>query len=385
MTTTTCPQTSMNSVATLRAALTRLSQAGLDGRMLRRRSELRRLEAARSVTSRRSRTAHQQPPARRQQRRPVDHLADARRARRRQDARRRRMGARAGARRAALRASAPSAHRAGRRDRARRARGDDRGRVRAAARASPRDERPVWMPSRRRLEWPNGAVAQAFSAEDPESLRGPQFDAAWCDELAKWRHAEATFDMLQFGLRLGARPRQVITTTPRPIALIKRLIADPRTRGDARGDARRTPRISRRRSSTQVVGALCRHAARPPGARRRDHRGPRRRAVVARADRGVPRRARRRRSRASWSAVDPPASSRQGADACGIVAAGRAEDGTIYVLADATAAGLSPAGWAAKAIALYRQARGRRAGRRGQPGRRHGARGDRARSTRACR
>ena len=89
--------------------------------------------------------------------------------------------------------------------------------------------RPVWIPSRRRLVWPNGAYAQAFSAEDPESLRGPQFAAAWCDELAKWKYADATFDMLQFGLRLGDAPRQVITTTPRPTALIKRLIADPRT------------------------------------------------------------------------------------------------------------------------------------------------------------
>ena len=72
-------------------------------------------------------------------------------------------------------------------------------------------------------------MAQVFSAEEPESLRGPQFTAAWADELAKWRQAEATFDMLQFGLRLGERPRQVITTTPRPIALIKKLIADPAT------------------------------------------------------------------------------------------------------------------------------------------------------------
>src|SRR5262249_32984855 len=93
----------------------------------------------------------------------------------------------------------------------------------------PRSERPQWRPMRRRLEWPNGAVAQIYSAENSESLRGPQFSAAWCDELAKWRHAEATFDMLQFGLRLGKRPRQVVTTTPRPTALIKRLIADPRT------------------------------------------------------------------------------------------------------------------------------------------------------------
>src|SRR5215510_11592269 len=94
---------------------------------------------------------------------------------------------------------------------------------------SPRGERPQWIPSRRGLEWPNGVVGLAFSAEDPEQLRGPQFDAAWCDELAKWRHVDATFDMLQFGLRLGVQPRQLITTTPRPIGLLKRLLTDPRT------------------------------------------------------------------------------------------------------------------------------------------------------------
>lgn len=88
---------------------------------------------------------------------------------------------------------------------------------------------PESMRSQRTLQWKNGAVAQVFSAEEPDSLRGPQFSAAWLDELAKWRQAEATFNMLQFGLRLGLRPRQVVTTTPRPIALIRQLIADPRT------------------------------------------------------------------------------------------------------------------------------------------------------------
>ena len=86
-------------------------------------------------------------------------------------------------------------------------------------------DRPQWQRSRHRLVWPNGTVAQAFSAEDPESLRGPQFSAAWADELAKWRYPDACWDMLQFGLRLGAYPRQVVTTTPRPIPLLKRLIA----------------------------------------------------------------------------------------------------------------------------------------------------------------
>ena len=90
-----------------------------------------------------------------------------------------------------------------------------------------RRERPAWSPSLRKLEWPNGAVAHVFSAEDPDSLRGPQFEAAWADEIAKWRHVEETWDMLQFGLRLGSHPRQMVTTTPRPIPLLKRLLADP--------------------------------------------------------------------------------------------------------------------------------------------------------------
>ena len=92
---------------------------------------------------------------------------------------------------------------------------------------SPPDWRPKFLPSRQLLVWPNGAEARLFSSERPEALRGPQFDTAWCDELAKWRHDEDTWDMLQFGLRLGAEPRQMITTTPRPTALLKRLIDDP--------------------------------------------------------------------------------------------------------------------------------------------------------------
>jgi phage terminase large subunit-like protein len=214
-------------------------------------------------------------------------------------------------------------------------------------------ERPTWISSRRRIEWANGAVAQVFSAEDPEALRGPQFSAAWCDELAKWRHAEATFDMLQFGLRLGGRPRQVITTTPRPIALLKRLAANVRTavtHAGTRANAYnlapdfldavlsryRDTRLGRQEIDGEIVderaGGLwtraqleaCRIAQAPPCAR----------IVVA---------------------VDPPASAKKGADACGLVAAGCAEDGTFYVLADETVSGLSPQGWAMKTVALWRR------------------------------
>lgn len=215
------------------------------------------------------------------------------------------------------------------------------------------DERPVWQSSRRRLEWNNGAVAYAFSAEDPESLRGPQFEAAWADELGKWRHAEAAFDMLQFGLRLGKRPRQMITTTPRPIALIKRLIADPATavtRAPTRANAFNL-------SAAFFDSVVARYAGTRLGRQELDGE-----IIEERAD-ALWSRALIESCRADVApplarivvGVDPPASSGAQAAACGLVAAGRAEGGSLYVIADETVAGLSPAGWAARAIALWRR------------------------------
>lgn len=94
---------------------------------------------------------------------------------------------------------------------------------------SPPDRRPAWHEGKRRLLWPNGAEAQCFSAHDPETLRGPQFDAAWVDEFAKWKKAEATWDMLQFGMRLGDNPQVCVTTTPRNVKVLKDLLASPST------------------------------------------------------------------------------------------------------------------------------------------------------------
>ncbi len=88
-------------------------------------------------------------------------------------------------------------------------------------------ERPAYQSSRRRVVWPGGAVGYAFSAEDPDGLRGPQFDAAWADEFAAWARPQETLDMLRLGLRLGAHPRLVITTTPRAIPALKALIGAP--------------------------------------------------------------------------------------------------------------------------------------------------------------
>ena len=216
-----------------------------------------------------------------------------------------------------------------------------------------RDERPLWLPSRGRLEWANGAVAEMFSAEDPESLRGPQFDAAWCDELAKWRHAQAAFDMLQFGLRLGPRPRQLVTTTPRPLALLKRLVTDPRsavTRAGTRANATYL-------SPAFLDEVLARYAGTRLGRQEIDGE-----LVEDRPD-ALWKRETIENCRIGKAppllrivvGVDPPVSAREDAGACGIVAAGRAEDGVIYVLEDASVHGLPPSGWAARAVALYRR------------------------------
>ncbi len=220
-------------------------------------------------------------------------------------------------------------------------------------RISPRAERPLWQPSRRRLEWRNGAVAEAFSAEDPESLRGPQFEAAWCDELAKWSNADAAFDMLQFGLRLGPRPRQLITTTPRPIPLLTRLIADPRaavTRASTHANAAHL-------SPAFLDEVLARYAGTRLGRQEIDGEiiDDRPNALWTRATIEAARVASAPPLARIVVGIDPPASQKPEAGACGIVAAGRADDDRIYVLEDATAAGLSPAGWAARAIAVYRR------------------------------
>ena len=88
---------------------------------------------------------------------------------------------------------------------------------------SPPWDKPTYEPSKRKLTWPSGAHALVFSSHEPDQLRGPQFDAAWCDELASWEHPAETWDNLSFALRLGRRPRSVVTTTPKPVELVRSL------------------------------------------------------------------------------------------------------------------------------------------------------------------
>ena len=218
-------------------------------------------------------------------------------------------------------------------------------------RAHRREERPIFTPTRRRIVWPNGAIAQLFSAEDPEALRGPQFECAWLDELGKWRRGQECFDMLQFGLRLGRHPRQVITTTPRPSAIIKRILADGRS-----AVTRAATLMNGANLPPEFIEAI---VARYAGTRlgrqeldgeliedRADALWTRDMIEAARATEAPP-------LRRVVVAVDPPASSHARADRCGIVAAGIDGDGVIYVLADESLAAARPAAWARVAVALY--------------------------------
>jgi phage terminase large subunit-like protein len=219
-------------------------------------------------------------------------------------------------------------------------------------RCARRDEDPVWRPSRGELLFPSGAVAQAFSGCDPARLRGPQHHFAWCDELAKWPRAEAVWDNLMLGMRVGERPRTIVTTTPASVAILKRIAAEADT-AVTRGRTHENPhlpetflaamdalyggtRLGRQELEgvlfDDVAGALWTRAS-IEACRERGGMG------WAPAVAGE-------RLRRIVVGVDPPATA--DGDACGIVVCGMDDGGTAWVLADCSAAGLSPAGWARK-------------------------------------
>ncbi len=208
---------------------------------------------------------------------------------------------------------------------------------------SPANFRPRFEKTRRRIVWKNGAEAYLFSAENPDSLRGPQFEVAWADEFCAWPWPGDTLAMLRFGLRLGEDPRLLVSTTPRPIAALRTLLKEPglaESRLPTLTNAHNLApgflghlttlyggtRLAEQELEGQVVegeGALWRAE---DLARCRGARPPRLDKVVV--------------------AVDPPATA--GGDACGIVVAGRL-DGRGFVLADRTLRGRSPRGWAMEA------------------------------------
>ena len=218
---------------------------------------------------------------------------------------------------------------------------------------SPPDRRPKWEAGRKRLIWPNGAIATIHSAFDPEGLRGPQFDAAWVDELAKWKKSQDTWDMLQFALRLGEKPQVCVTTTPRNVGVLKTLLKSPSTVI--------THAPTEANAANLATSFLEEVRARYAGTRlgRQELDG-----VLLEDAEG-----------ALWTttaleaagcdeipdldrivvAVDPSTTGGAASDECGIVVAGvkmngPPQDWRAYVLADCTVGGASPATWARAAI-----------------------------------
>lgn len=223
---------------------------------------------------------------------------------------------------------------------------------------SPPDRKPVWEASRKRLVWPNGAVAQVMSAHDPEGLRGPQFDAAWADELAKWPKARETWDMLQFALRLGPAPQAVVTTTPRNVGALKAILKNPSTvMTHAPTEANRAHLAASFLHEVQArYGGTRAGIEELQGLLVEDAEGALwTRPLVERCRAGG---AEGRDLTRIVVAVDPPASTGAGADECGILVVGAfmegpPQDWRAVVLEDASVQGKGAAEWAARAVDAF--------------------------------
>ncbi len=217
----------------------------------------------------------------------------------------------------------------------------------------PPEERPLFEPSKRRITWPNGSIAEMYSAEDPESLRGPQFMAAWCDEICKWPHAQDTWDMLQFALRLGEAPRQVVTTTPRSTALLKAIIVNDKTV---------IQRSRTQDNSANLSASFLKTVEEKYGGTRLGRQELDGELIEDREDalwqRGQIEKLRIRKApelERIVVAIDPPVTSGEKADLCGIVAAGISQEGQGFVLNDQSVKRATPLKWAQIAVDLFHE------------------------------
>ena len=216
----------------------------------------------------------------------------------------------------------------------------------------PPDERPKFEPSKRLVTWANGSQAQVFSAETPDGLRGPQFHAAWCDELAKWKQAEGVWQMLQLALRLGENPQAVATTTPRPIPLLRKLLGD----GATVVSRSRTDDNRANLAKLFLADVTARYGGSRLGRQELDGEmiedDPD--ALFKRADIDRLRVAETPVLKRIVVAVDPPASFNAKSNACGIVVVGLGSDEHCYVLQDASVERARPKQWADKVAEVYR-------------------------------
>ncbi|MGL4239389.1 DNA-packaging protein, partial [Tabrizicola sp.] len=219
---------------------------------------------------------------------------------------------------------------------------------------SPPDRKPEWQSSRQQLLWPNGAVAQVFSAHEPEALRGPQFDAAWADELGKWKKGAEAWDQLQFALRLGTNPQAVVTTTPRGVGVLKAILKNPSSViTHAPTEANRAYLAESFLAEVQArFGGTSKGRQELEGVLVEDEEGALWTSAMleaARVDRAP------EMSRVVV-AVDPPVTAHKSSDECGIVVVGADTRGDprtwrAVVLEDASVKGASPEGWARAALA----------------------------------
>jgi phage terminase large subunit-like protein len=215
-------------------------------------------------------------------------------------------------------------------------------------------ERPKWSAHLREVAFDTGARAYVYSAAAAEALRGPQHHAAWCDELAKWREGDKAWDNLLLGLRLGDNPQVLVTTTPRPNRLMRRVMAM-----DGLVELRGATRDNRHLPASFIAAIEGDYAGTRLGRQELDGEliddvpG----ALWTRAGIEACRIVRKRRPAASRVVigVDPPAGI--GGDACGIVAVMLGSDGVGYVIDDASVHGLPPAGWARAVVRCARRHR----------------------------
>lgn len=209
--------------------------------------------------------------------------------------------------------------------------------------------KPVYEPSKRRLRWPNGAIATTYSGDKPDQLRGPQHDKAWCDEIAAWRYPDS-WDQLQFGMRLGDNPQVIVTTTPRPIKIVREILADPTT-VSTRGSTYEN-------SANLAPSALARLKAKYENTRLGQQElyavllddNPfalwKRTNIDANRVSSIPELVR------IVVAIDPAVTDNEDSDETGIVVAGVGKDGHGYVLDDMTLSA-SPDKWAKEAVSAY--------------------------------
>jgi phage terminase large subunit-like protein len=220
---------------------------------------------------------------------------------------------------------------------------------------APAGRRPTWEPSLRRLRWPGGAVAFLYGASDPEMLRGPQHSHGWCDEIAKWPRGLTVWDTLAMGMRLGERPRLLATTTPRPVPLVRALVA----RGDVAVTGGRTADNRAHLPADFLAGMAEQYGGTRLGRQELDG------LLIEEAEGALWSRELIERCRALAApqsarvvvGVDPPAGAGARSDACGIVVVLLGADGIGYVIEDASVQGLGPDGWAravAEAAARHR-------------------------------